>query len=105
MAFELDRDGGAEVLKVLAADAINALAEKIAADAGPDAVVKHKVTDRAKASVTVPADQQATDGVLTRAAATAGLEFRAAKFKPKPKAKAKTKAKAKPAEASKSTTK
>lgn len=76
MTFKLNRAGGAEVLKQLAAPAINALARQIAAQAGADAEVTEYTTDRAAASVAVPAEQQAKDGVLTRAAAAAGLEVR-----------------------------
>lgn len=76
-SFELDIAGGAEVLKVMAADAIAALAAQIAGEAGEDATVKTLVTDRAKAIVTVPAAAQARDGVLTRAASSAGHEVTA----------------------------
>jgi hypothetical protein len=75
--FRLDRKGGAEVLKQLAAPHINALARQIGATAGEDAVVEEYTTDRAAASVSVPAGQQAKDGRLTRAASAAGLEVRA----------------------------
>ena len=74
--FRLNRKGGAQVLKQLAAPAVAAAAQKIAANAGPDAVVKTYTTDRAAAAVSVPAEQQAKDGVLTRAASSAGLEVR-----------------------------
>jgi hypothetical protein len=74
--FRLNRKGGAEVLKKLAAQRVNAVAHEIAAKAGPDAVVVEYTTDRAKAVVKVPAEQQARDGVLTRAAAAAGLEVK-----------------------------
>lgn len=74
--FKLNRKGGAEVLKELAAQQINAIAKQIAAQAGPDAEVDEYTTDRAAAAVRVPADQQAKDGALTRAAAAAGLEVR-----------------------------
>lgn len=77
MTFRLDRRGGAEVLKQLAAESINAVARQVAAKAGPDAEVSEYTTDRAAASVSVPAEQQAKDGVLTRAAASVGLEVRA----------------------------
>jgi hypothetical protein len=76
-SFRLDRKGGAEVLKQIAAGQINALARQIAAQAGEDAEVEEYTTDRAAASVSVPAAQQAKDGVLTRAASAAGLEVRA----------------------------
>lgn len=74
MAFELDLAGGAEVLKVLVADEIAALAQQVGGQAGEGAKVKTYVTDRAAASVSVPAELQAKDGVLTKAAAAAGLE-------------------------------
>lgn len=83
MNFKLDRKGGAEVLKQLVADEIHALAQQVAKNAQKDADatnevvwVHESVTDRARASVTVPAGLQAKDGVLTRAAAAAGLEVR-----------------------------
>lgn len=76
-SFRLNRKGGAEVLKQLAAPAINAVARQVAAGAGEDAEVDEYTTDRAAASVAVPAEQQAKDGVLTRAASAAGLEVRA----------------------------
>ncbi|MGZ9830206.1 hypothetical protein ACXYTP_25160 [Tsukamurella ocularis] len=74
--FKLDTKGGEEVLKQLAASTINTLAQQVAAQAGPDADVQPYTTDRAAAAVSVPADQQAVDGVLTRAASAAGLEVR-----------------------------
>lgn len=82
MAFELNHQGAEEVLKKLARDEINALARKIADKAGDAAesddavVVDEYTTDRAAASVSVPAHLQAKDGVLSRAAAAAGLEVR-----------------------------
>ncbi|RIR58212.1 hypothetical protein D2E53_08520 [Mycobacteroides abscessus] len=76
MAFELDRDGGAEVLKELSAAAIKDLADQIADQIGQGAKVKIYTTDRAAATVSVPAEMQAKDGVLTRAAAAAGLQVR-----------------------------
>jgi hypothetical protein len=76
MTFKLDRKGGAQVLKEQAAPLINALARQVAERAGEDAEVDEYTTDRAAAAVTVPADQQAKDGGLTRAAAAAGLEVR-----------------------------
>lgn len=77
MSFKLDRKGGAEVLKQLAAPRINAMARQVAAAAGDDAEVEEYTTDRAAAVVRVPAAQQAKDGRLTRAASAAGLEVRA----------------------------
>lgn len=81
-SFELDLEGGAEVLKVLAADAISELALQVAAAADDGATadeyaqVSDRVTDRFVASVSVPAARQAKDGALTKAAASAGLEVR-----------------------------
>jgi len=82
VAFILDRDGGAEVLKELVAERISELALQIgeAADEGAKvaefSTIDERVTDRFVATVTVPAERQARDGVLTRAAAAAGLEVR-----------------------------
>lgn len=83
MTFELDLDGGAEVLKELAAGAIAELAAQIASDAGEGAKVKTYITDRAAATVSVPAEAQAKDGVLTRAASAAGLEVKLRAEKPR----------------------
>ena len=74
--FQLYRKGGAEVLKELSAPLVNDLARRVAATAGKDAQFDEYTTDRAAASVSVPAHLQAKDGVLTRAAAAAGLEVR-----------------------------
>lgn len=82
MAFTLDQAGGAEVLKVIAADAIKELADQLAAAVGDTAIVELTTTDRAKARVKVPADAQAKDGVLTKAAADIGLEVRPSKKRP-----------------------
>jgi hypothetical protein len=79
MDFQLDIAGGAEVLKELAAAEIDALAKKVTDEAGPHAVFHEYTTDRAAAVVSVPAGLQAKDGVLTRAAAAAGLEVRLTK--------------------------
>jgi hypothetical protein len=76
VSFKLNRKGGAEILKELAAQHVNALARQIADHAGQAAEVDEYTTDRAAASVGVPAYQQAKDGVLTRAAASVGLEVR-----------------------------
>ena len=75
--FKLNYKGGGEVLKQLAAAAVNDATRRVGATAGPDAEVEEYTTDRAAASVSVPAEQQAKDGRLTRAAAAAGLEVRA----------------------------
>lgn len=76
MSFKLNRKGGAEVLKQIAAEQVDALARQVADHAGKDAEFEKYTTDRAAASVSVPAHQQAKDGVLTRAAAASGLEVR-----------------------------
>lgn len=88
MAFVLDQEGGAEVLKELAAASIKGLADQIADEIGEGAKVTIYTTDRAAASVSVPAEMQAKDGVLTRAAAAAGLEVR-----PKPAAETRSRGK------------
>lgn len=49
---------------------------KIANASGRSARVFIYQTDRKAASVTVPAEKQARDGVLTRGAATAGFEVK-----------------------------
>lgn len=74
--FKLDKRGGAEILKQLAAEQINTAARQIAAAAGEDAEVQEYQTDRAAAVVSVPAHKQAVDGVLTRAATASGLDLR-----------------------------
>lgn len=82
MTFQLDRDGGAEVLKEMAAATISEIALQVGAAADEGATVAEysqiteRVTDRFVASVKVPAERQAKLGVLTRAAAAAGLEVR-----------------------------
>lgn len=75
--FKLNYAGGKEVLNQMAAPHVNAIAQSIAAKAGDDAEFEPYTTDRAAAAVTVPAHQQAKDGVLTRAASGSGLEVRA----------------------------
>lgn len=74
--FKLDRKGGSEVLKQMAAEHIHALAQQIAAAAGEGVEVNQYTTDRAGAAVSVPAGRQAKYGALTRAASAAGLEVR-----------------------------
>jgi hypothetical protein len=83
IGFHLNLAGGAEVLKEMAAERIAGIAESIAAGAGSDAAVTQKVTDRARATVRVPAEQQAKDGVLSRAASAAGLEVVQRKRRPR----------------------
>lgn len=91
MTFKLDREGGAEVLKELVAAHISELALQVAAGADEGATVEEyaqvsdRVTDRFVASVSVPADRQARDGVLTRAAAAAGLEVTLRQRKSRPR--------------------
>lgn len=78
--FKLDHKGAAEVLKKMAAGEISSLAQKVADNAGGEddaAWVDTYTTDRAAASVTVPAGRQAKHGALTRAASAAGLEVKA----------------------------
>ncbi|MFC9769536.1 hypothetical protein [Rhodococcus jostii] len=75
--FRLDRTGVAEVLKAAETAAlINATARAVAAQAGDSAEVSEYTTDRRAAAVSVPAEDQARDGALTRAAAAVGLEVR-----------------------------
>jgi hypothetical protein len=72
--IKLDRKGIAELLKSDAFAALtNETARKIASDIGPDAEVEAYTTDRKAASVKVPAERQARDGALTRAASANGL--------------------------------
>ena len=72
--FKLNTKGGAEVLNTLAAELVNETAQKLAAAIGPEANVEAYTTDRAAASVAVPAHMQAKDGALTKVAASLGLE-------------------------------
>jgi len=91
VVFVLDVAGGAEVLKINAAQAITELAQLVFSKAGEGAVIELETTDRAKAFVRVPAAAQAKDGVLSRAASEVGLEVRATKkqFPPNKKQPAK----------------
>jgi hypothetical protein len=74
VTFVLDRAIGAEILKVLAAEPVTQLAIEVAAGAGQSAVVETRVSKtRFVATVKVSADEQATNGVLSRAASDAGL--------------------------------
>lgn len=80
----LDHAGVAEILRSSEVrDAVHGLAEEIADAArsqqpGADIVVDDYTTDRAASSVTIREPQamtwQVRDGILTRAAAAAGLE-------------------------------
>jgi hypothetical protein len=92
-SFELDLAGGAEVLKEIVAERISLLAQQIAADAGEGAEVKTYTTDRAAAKVTVPAERQAKDGVLTRAASAAGLEVKPPSKRERPAKRSRKKSK------------
>lgn len=85
--FELDYEGGGEVLQEMVADHIRELALEIGAAADDGAKVSEfsQIDDyvgvlfrgkRFIATVTVPAYRQAKDGVLTKAAASSGLEVR-----------------------------
>lgn len=85
--FRLDRDGIRDLLKSNAlADPVHELAERIANQVrgavpeNGDVVVDDYTTDRKASSVTIrhPAALalQARDGILTRAAASVGLEVR-----------------------------
>jgi DNA-binding sugar fermentation-stimulating protein len=76
MTVEIDDEGAQEVLTQMARQHIDELARQVAKGAGEDAIVHTFTTDRAAASISVPAEQQAKHGVLTRAAAEAGLEVR-----------------------------
>lgn len=75
--FKLDHKGAEEVLKKLAAAEIHALAQQVTDNSGDAAWMHTYTTDRAAASVTIPAARQAKHGTLTRAAAAAGLEVKA----------------------------
>lgn len=55
---------------------VNAAAYRVARAAGTSIPVAEYTTDREAASVAVAAEQQARHGVLTRAAASVGLEVR-----------------------------
>ena len=82
MSFKPVRLNRREIGRILKQDyaaQVNELANKIADEAralvGDDAVeLQEFTTDRAAASISVPASLQATDGALTRAAAKCGLE-------------------------------
>lgn len=87
MAFQLDRAGGAEVLKIIVSEEVGALASQVSAAAGPDSVIETKTSGtRFVATVKVPAAAQAKDGVLSRAAAKVGLDIKPYPNRPAPKA-------------------
>lgn len=73
--FQFEYSGLEELLKSPAVGAIaKRLADRMAEQIGDDADVNEFVTDRAGASVGVPAHLQTRDGALTRAAAAVGLQ-------------------------------
>lgn len=85
ITVELDHDGIAEILKSEPVKAaVHQLAEEIAAavrsETDAEVAVDDYTTDRAAASVTIRDARgrilQVRDGILTRAAAGAGLEVR-----------------------------
>jgi hypothetical protein len=72
--FTLDKSGAAEILKAIAAEEVSAVAVQVAAAAGQGATVSTKVgATRFVATVQVPAEAQAKNGVLSRAASSLGL--------------------------------
>lgn len=66
-----------KMLKTEWNDEVDAIAAKVAANAGEEAVWEHYTTDRGAASVAVPAYEQAKDGALTKACSKSGVSFRA----------------------------
>lgn len=81
VTFQLDRGGVAEVLKSAeVARWVKSVAESVAASARrgtkAPATVSTFTSDRAGATVAVPARLQASEGALTRAAAEHGLVVR-----------------------------
>ena len=75
-AFTLDRDGAAEVLKVIAAEEVSSLASAVSAAAGPESSIETKTTKtRFVAIVKVLATLQAADGLLSKAAGSLGLKI------------------------------
>jgi hypothetical protein len=74
--LKIDKKAIGELAKGAAAQAVvTEVANRIAAAAGPDADVREYTTDRAVASVAVSADDQAADGVLSRAASSVGISI------------------------------
>ncbi|MFV8234068.1 hypothetical protein [Mycobacteroides chelonae] len=74
--FVLNKEAIAELAKSAQAQAVvTSVADDIAAATGVDAEVVEYTTDRAVAAVKVPAFDQAADGVLSRAAASAGIHI------------------------------
>jgi hypothetical protein len=86
MEYRGDRKGTAEILRSTYRDAVNRAAREIAANVtaqrpGTTVAVRYYTSDRSAASVTITEPEgrllQVRDGILTRAAASAGLEVRA----------------------------
>ena len=76
----IDKKAIAEIAKGAEAQAVvTEVANKIAAAVEADAEVQEYRTDRAVASVAVSADDQAADGVLSRAASAVGITISAGK--------------------------
>ena len=74
--FKLNKKAIAELAKGAAAQAVvTSVANDIAAATGIEAEVVEYTTDRAVAAVKVRAFDQAADGVLSRAAASAGIHI------------------------------
>ena len=76
--IELNSPGIRAVLKrPQVAEMVNRVARRVAAQIGGDDVhVDEYTSDRRAAAVVVPAERQAVDGALTRAAAAVGLEVK-----------------------------
>lgn len=75
--FRLNYKGLGEVLRSpRAAALVNDAAAQLRDQAGEDAEMSEYTTDRRAASVSVPANLQASDGLLTKAAAAVGLTVR-----------------------------
>ncbi|OBC12181.1 hypothetical protein A5788_22350 [Gordonia sp. 852002-50816_SCH5313054-c] len=75
--FRPDRKGIGEILKTEFVTEVNRLAQEVGDQCGDDVEVRFYTTDRGAASVTVPAEVQAKEGALTRAATAVGLEVKA----------------------------
>lgn len=86
ITYKPDRQGTGQILRETYRPAVNDAAKRIAANVraerpGTTVVVNTYTTDRSAASVTITEPEgrllQVRDGILTRAAAAAGLEVRA----------------------------
>ncbi|OBB20633.1 hypothetical protein [Mycolicibacterium elephantis] len=72
--IKLDNKAIAKLAKGAAAQSVvTGVANRIAAAAEGESDVREYTTDRAVASVSVAADDQAADGVLSRAASSVGI--------------------------------